>query len=393
MFGHFEATKMTAAFSGRAVFKRRSLVEQVADSLRAAIRNGSLTEHLPPERKLCQLLKTSRPVVRRALHCLREEGLLHITRGHAATIIGRSIKTAARPAGRKVMLLFGETIDSSSQWPLAVIDEIRRELYERGLGFDVVLEPRLNRKNPQRLLQNLVDNDHAECWILAGLSLVVQEWFQARRFKVIMMGNPFPSIRFPFVNADLRGVTRHATGVFLGLGHRDIVFLRRERGTAGEMAEDAGFIEASRGVKGVSCSIVRHSARVGEIRRHLKILFSQDRRVTALLVSHAMDMLVVITWLLEMGIRVPQDVSIISFQWESFLERIRPMPAWYYTDPKEHARKICRLVASPDQKKRRQNLIIPSFIKNGAVGPPGKRREELGSSARNILFPSAFSAK
>lgn len=88
---------------------------------------------------------------------------------------------------------------------------------------------------------------------------------------------------------------------------------------------------------------------------------------TAVLVSHAEDTLVVINWFLERGIQIPWDVSLISFEWASFLERIRPRPAWYFTDPKEHAHKLCRLVLRSPGDTRSPRLIFPKFIKNGAV--------------------------
>jgi len=86
-----------------------------------------------------------------------------------------------------------------------------------------------------------------------------------------------------------------------------------------------------------------------------------------------MDTLVVMTWFLEHGIRVPGEVSVISFQWESFLERVRPRPAWYRTDPAIHAIKLCRCLTRADQDCQGLSLIFPKFFKNDALARPRRK--------------------
>ncbi len=356
---------MTGIFSGRAVFQRRTLVEQIADSLRVAIRDGSVSGRLPPERELCRLLNASRPMVRQAIHRLRDEGLLRITQGHPAEIVETGAWSAAREKEKRVVLLFAVSENSLTQWFLQVIDEMRRVFYDLGFHFELVMEPGLSLKRPGARLERLLARHQAEHWILAGVSAAVQEWFQGKALNVVTMGNAFPGSAFPFVNDDLKGVTRHAASVFLGLGHQNIVFLMRDMGLAGEAEEEAGFRQAFRS-RGEG-RVFRHSGRVEPLRQRLQAIFSQQPPVTALLVSHAEDTLVVINWFLERGIRLPRDVSLISFQWESFLERLRPQPAWYYTDPKKHARKLCRLVAHPGPGKKAPSLIFPVFHKNDTL--------------------------
>jgi DNA-binding FadR family transcriptional regulator len=61
-------------------FVRPSLAEAVAGHLRKLIVRGVFDERLPGERELTDMLKVSRPSVRRALSVLAAEGL--IDRGH-----------------------------------------------------------------------------------------------------------------------------------------------------------------------------------------------------------------------------------------------------------------------------------------------------------------------
>lgn len=355
---------MKAQFSDRALFKRRTLVEQIADSLREGIRNGGLSHQLPPERTLCELLHASRPVVRRAIHRLRDEGLLCVRRGQPTKVVAKLPERRRIMTEARVVLLSPDISNSTSPWFLMVIDEMRRVFADMGIGFDFVVEPALGKRQIESHLERLVKSYRANHWVLAGTPAAVQNWFKEKPLSVVSMGNSFPTTRLPFVNDNLHGVTRHAAGVFLGLGHRNIVFLMRERTLAGEVLEEAGFREAFPARGEAVGRVIKHPGRVDIIRECLERIFALEPATTALLVSHAEDTLAVMNWCWERGIRIPRDVSLISFEWAPFLEYLRPLPAWYFTNPKEHARKLCRLVLRPSGDARSPRLIFPKFVKN-----------------------------
>ena len=304
------------------------------------------------------------------MHALRDEGMLRITKGRPAEIIGQVRRPSAHGDKNRVALLFIHPANSISQWSLMAVDEIRRGLNARGFQFELIVEPKASRAQPGKVFQALLERHPAHHWILAGTTSAVQEWFRERPLNAVTMGNVFPVTGLPFVNDDLRGVTRHAAGVFLGLGHRHIAFLMRQSGGAGEADEEGGFREAFRSESQAIPLVLKHGGTVEQIRHRLQRSFLKPSRATALLVSHAEDTLVALNWFWEKSIPVPHDVSIISYQWESYLERVRPVPAWYYTDPKAHAKKLCRLIFNPPSDRRSPRLHIPIFYKNDTLAPP-----------------------
>lgn len=353
-------------------FRRLTLADQVAATLRRAIREGQFSESLPAERELCRMLYASRPVIRQALHILKNEGLLSIGSARSAGIVRRPRGVSGSGEAGRVTLLFAEPRRIFTHWTLMVIDDLRRELHDRGFQFEVVVEPGLGRGDPRLRLEKLVRLHRSSHWILAGASRAVQEWFQANGGNVISMGNVWPGIKIPFVNDDQRGVARHATGVLLGFGHQAIVLLRRDEGSAGESIFEAGFHEAfSRSSRpGAQGIVFKHPGRLEALRDLLPRLFLRQPRPTGLIISHAEDALVVVNWMLEKKLRVPTDVSLISYQWQGFLEWVIPRPAWYFSDPKLHARKLCRLVLNPPQERKSPRMILPAFFNNGAVAAP-----------------------
>jgi GntR family transcriptional regulator len=72
------------------------IYEQVAAEMRRAIADGEAApgERLPPAIDLADILGVNKNTVIRALHILRDEGLLDFTRGRGARVIGTPQQSA-----------------------------------------------------------------------------------------------------------------------------------------------------------------------------------------------------------------------------------------------------------------------------------------------------------
>ncbi len=73
-----------------------SLYSQVAAEIRRAIADGEAKpgERLPPAIDLAEVLGVNKNTVIRALHILRDEGLLDFTRGRGVRVVGTPQKSA-----------------------------------------------------------------------------------------------------------------------------------------------------------------------------------------------------------------------------------------------------------------------------------------------------------
>jgi GntR family transcriptional regulator len=72
-----------------------NLHDQVAGAIRQAIANGEVNtgERLPPAVDLAAILGVNKNTVIRALHLLREEGVLDFTRGRGVRVVGTPDET------------------------------------------------------------------------------------------------------------------------------------------------------------------------------------------------------------------------------------------------------------------------------------------------------------
>jgi GntR family transcriptional regulator len=73
-----------------------SLYDQVAAEVRRAIADGEVApgERLPPAVDLAKVLQVNKNTVIRALHILRDEGLLDFTRGRGVRVVGTPQRSA-----------------------------------------------------------------------------------------------------------------------------------------------------------------------------------------------------------------------------------------------------------------------------------------------------------
>jgi DNA-binding LacI/PurR family transcriptional regulator len=94
---------------------------------------------------------------------------------------------------------------------------------------------------------------------------------------------------------------------------------------------------------------------------------------TALLVANAFHFVAVVTRLMQMGWKVPQEISVVSRDDDPFLSFILPTPARYLASPHTMAKTLLRPVLElldGGVVTHRSIRIMPDFIKGDSLGPP-----------------------
>jgi DNA-binding LacI/PurR family transcriptional regulator len=179
----------------------------------------------------------------------------------------------------------------------------------------------------------------------------------------IVTGSRHEGVRLPAVDFDNCAIARHAAGMLLARGHRRAALVLPDSGLAGDRATEQGFHEAfARGGHADAEPVVwLHDGTPAKICRALEPLNAAGSRPTAVLVSHVQHVFTVVTWLLTHGIRIPQDVSLLSLRSDPDLAFLVPSIACYETTSEVFARTIARRViqlATTGSLPARQTLIV-----------------------------------
>jgi GntR family transcriptional regulator len=103
----------------------RAIHEQVAAQIRRAIADGEASpgERLPLAKDLAAVLGVNKNTVLRALHALRDEGLLEFSRGRGITVAGTPQKSAVVRKVRE-MLEFAQRQGYGHKEVLALIESL-----------------------------------------------------------------------------------------------------------------------------------------------------------------------------------------------------------------------------------------------------------------------------
>lgn len=323
--------------------RRSPLFVLTAERIRELILAGTWSESLPGERTLAEELGVSRPVLRKALVELDREGWVAISQGKATRIRKKtsSKNSAQRNAARSVRLLSPLPIREMPPLVVCWIDELRERLGGAGYDFDLLVQPSLFRARSPRVAENELASHPETIWILYRGNEFLQRWFAANGLPCLVAGSTSPEIGLSSVDLDHRAVCRHAVGTLLGRGRQKPALVIPDSGAIGDHESEAGFAEAFETRPEQERVILRHDGSVESIVRKVERA-CREGGVDGLIVARSAHALTVLTALQRRGIRVPEDVALISRDDDAFLTSTVPEVARYTSDPRRWAKEITK---------------------------------------------------
>jgi LacI family transcriptional regulator len=367
--------------------QRQSLVAQTVAFLILQIEAGEWRDWLPSERSLCELLQVSRNTLRAALAQMKHEGRIRAAHGAGNQILGVKPAGPTRSKSCDVALLSPEPIERLRPHQSLWIDDMRGLLSERGFRLRVFHGHHYFAAHPGPSLQKLVSRNPHGCWILVMANETVQRWFGENGVPCVVAGSTYPGLDLPYRDLDHRAMCRHAAGVLLGLGHRRLVMLTQKSRRAGDLESEAGFTEGVRQSRhaNVDAVVIRHEDSVHSVAHALRRILKLQPAATALLVLHPHYYLAVASRLAQNGVRIPDEISMISRDDDPFLAFLAPVPARYLVSPHAMAKNLLRPVLEVLEGTtvtQRGSRIMPEFIRGESIAAPPKADSNLGSPGK-----------
>ena len=358
--------------------KRITLVTQVAEVLRSGIMAREWVERLPAEAALAAQLQVSRMTLRSGMKILIREGLLQISKGRRASIRADR-KSAGYPRrGRVVGIIFPAPVPPFATAPTGIYYNSYCDiLHKAGIQTRFFSGLRFYQKDPAKPLEDLLHEAKADFWVLTMSTEPLQRWFARRQIPVMVDGSCQSGVALPALDVDYRSVCRHAVGSLLGLGHTRIAFFSVESRAGGDVASVEGFEEGFRTFPefGGRPAIAYSEDSVDGIRTSLARLFRAENPPTALLCGRVGVTLMALTFLINRGLRLPRDVSLISRDSIPELAFVVPAVARYAIKPESYARRLARMTLNHFEGTlpARQHFILPVFTRGDSIGPCPKK--------------------
>jgi len=199
----------------------------------------------------------------------------------------------------------------------------------------------------------------------------------------VMVDRAAADQRFDYVTLDDRGAMAEATTALLRAGHRKLLFLVRHPSLVTTRERIAGFRAAAAGVRGAHADVLVRDPDDTVFGRAFAQQLRGARRPTALVASNSDLALAVLRNLRVLGLRCPDDVSLLAFDAPAWADVLTP-PLSVVRPPTtalaERAWQV--LLARMDGRPARPQrfVLAASLDLRGSVGPP-PRRARSGRSA------------
>ena len=352
---------------------RISLPEQVAASLREGILHGRWCDSFPGENQLAVDLDVSRNTVRRALQVLENEGIL-VRRGNGCsrkiTVAGTAI-ALQRPL-RVAVLRNEPSVMDKSQTALLLVD-IRHSLEAAGYHvFDCdKAQTELKHKLPL-MTRQLVAAD-ADAWVIEAGSRPLLEWCAAQETPCLALYGRTAGLSLARTGPDTVLAYAAATRKLIELGHRRIVSIVREgfRKPTPGCCESAFLDELNaNGIPTGNYNLPDWEETPEGFSRMMESLF-KTTPPTAIIIDEICWFSAALAFLVHRGIRVPEQVSLVSGDCDPLLDMCHPGFAHMRWDNRLIVRRIVRWADAVSKGKAdRKAINIPAeFIPGGSIGP------------------------
>lgn len=358
---------------------RKGLIKTVAQELQEQVIVGHAGESLPGVRVLARTLGVSVPTVCRALHLLAKAGLLETSgtrrRWKVAEKIPatRSDQPAVEPAAigmraRRLLFLASQPLSresaSGAETFVALLDRLGTSNWE--VMYRV--ENFSQGKKPRRSWDELLRFSQPHAMVVLGGTPVLAAWAVERGIRTLLLGGDPGNSGVPMVSISVVSMLREAADRLLALGHRRVIMplCGRLPELAINCRKAADEINARHGD---AVGIVESPYAGPEVIRDVLRKQWQQKIPDALMFLDWREFVGALGFLNELGIRIPQDVSVIVLTRNTMMD--------WYTPPISHFEHPVNLIArgvakwvmdeNPAREPQEPRKIPARFIEKSSV--------------------------
>ena len=353
---------------------------RVESALAEAIKAGDLGPRLPGIRELESMLGVSRTAIQPALDALVAKGLLIQIGPRRRLQVANDARDGAKHVStRKVLML--ESSQHGIRTMIATV--IAASLANRPGAKNWIIDHQVikadqSRSNDKRW-QRLLDSSGADALIVVAGTRNTLDWASGCGVPVLALGGDTTDFPIPAVGYDSNAMVTMAPDRLLATGHRDICFPLGVHSPSyvGEM--ERAMIDAFTR-HGVEFQPKLHfpqwHSNVPEAWREGLHWRFGSRRPDALLLASVSAYQACLGVLMELGLKVPDDLSLVVIGEQSELSWFHPVPASFDLDPLKLADKIANWIDSP--KNEQSSFILqPKWLEGGSI-----RERNSGDLAR-----------
>lgn len=343
-----------------------SATEQTANYLREQLISKTWTGTMPGEARLVAQLGVGRDTIKMALRHLEQEGLL-VSQGQGRR---RRIELPGSMAttGLRVAILLYEQSDQSLDYFIDCKNKLEAAGHTVFYAPSHLTEIRMD----VRRLARMVGKTEADAWVVAGGTREVLQWFIEQKTPAFALYGRRRKLKIAGVGPDNIPTIVEATRRLIELGHQRIVFLDSLYSVSGPGTIGAAFLDAlsAGGITVGAYNLPGWEGGLEGLYAYLDSSF-EISPPTAIIVGSGPTYLATLHFLLNRGIRVPQDLSLIVTEDDPDFNQCKPSVSHIGWSRRPVVNRIVRWASNISQGKEdtRQTTIKAEFIEGGTIGP------------------------
>lgn len=351
--------------------RKVSLPEQVAAYLNEGINQGRWGNSFPGEQHLANVLDVSRNTVRRALQILEKEGTIG-NKGHGRSrgITAAGVASAAqRPL--RISILRHDVHPMESPQAFILLSECVHSLEAAGHHVTYLKKSQNQLKHDLARMARQLKETPADAWIVESGRYPLLEWCSKQPIPCLALYGRTEGLALARTGPDMVAAYREATRKLISLGHQRIVSIVREgfRKPLPGGCEKA-FLEEleAKGIPTGVYNLPDWEETTEGFYQLMERLF-KSTPPTALLIDETCWFVAALSFLVHHGIRVPEQVSLVSGECESLLDLCNPRFAHIRWDNKQIVRRVVRWVEAVRKGKADRKIINvqAKFVSGGSI--------------------------
>ena len=342
-----------------------SHAEQLAEHLHSEILRGKWSGSMPGILRLKDELGVNRNTIEAALKLVEKKGALkNMGTGRRRKIV---LPEDHAPPALRVAVLFYEKGDEAHD----LFTRFQNKL--KAAGHTVVHAPKnlTDIGGNLRRLARMIKDTEADAWVVAGGSGEVLQWFEQGQIPVFALYGAFGRLRIAGITANKVPAIVAATRRLIALGHRRIVMLESRATLSTPGTDGVVFLDelAAHGIETGNYNMPGWEGGFDGLYRCLESLFSHTPP-TAIFLFSAAEYFATTQFLLNRGLRVPQDVSLICCDVAPYFKRYQPTISHVRWNDQLMVNRIGRWAKniSLGKEDTRQTRIDAEFVEAGTIG-------------------------
>jgi len=350
-------------------WQRLSTIDQFTAHLRDGLLSGHWAGTMPGVHRLAAEFALNSKTVEAALQLLEKEGLLE---GQGA---GRRRKIVLpkdhAPPALRVAVLFYEKGDEAHDLFIRFQNKLK------AAGHTLVHAPKnlTDLGGNLRRLARMIKDTRADAWVVIAGSKEVLQCFEQGQIPVFALYGEASRLRIAGIAPNQVPAIVTATRRLIALGHQRIVILEITSTLSNPGPDGVAFLDelAAHGITAGSYNMPGWEGGFDGLYRCLESLFAHTPP-TAIFIFGAAEYFAAAQFLLNRGLRVPGDVSLICCNMAPYFRRYQPTISHVRWNDQLMVNRIARWAKNISQGKEdtRQTKIKAEFVEGGTVGPASK---------------------